>query len=163
MTADLEKIRAQLGASTPARARVTASFPRAQITAIVWNRQATTTGPLSPSFVPVPALDVFPGSVGRVVLTDRAGRYAGIVVTASAYAEELDSAAAIGPIAVARQIALSPDADVQQIMRAFDESETDDLAVIDADGKVIGTLSERFVRRRYTDEIEKAQRELFGE
>ena len=67
VTADLEKIRAQLGASTPARARVTASFPRAQITAIVWNRQATTTGPLSPSFVPVPALDVFPGSVGRVV------------------------------------------------------------------------------------------------
>jgi CIC family chloride channel protein len=103
------------------------------------------------------------GSVGRVVLTDRAGRYAGIVVTASAYAEELDSAAAIGPIAVARQIALSPDADVQQIMRAFDESETDDLAVIDGDGQVIGTLSERFVRRRYTDEIEKAQRELFGE
>jgi len=67
VTADLEKIRAQLDESTPAPARVTASFPRAQITAIVWNRQATTTGPLSPSFVPVPALDVFPGSVGRVV------------------------------------------------------------------------------------------------
>ncbi len=67
VTADLEKIRAQIGASTPAAARVTASFARAQITAIVWNRQASTNGPLSASFVPVPALDVFPGSVGRVV------------------------------------------------------------------------------------------------
>jgi hypothetical protein len=67
VTADLEKIRAQLGAARPAPARVTASFARSQIMAIVWNRQATTSGPLSPSFVPVPALDVFPGSVGRVV------------------------------------------------------------------------------------------------
>ena len=67
VTADLEKVRAQIAASTPASAQVSASFARAQITAIVWNRQATTTGPLSPSFVPVPALDVFPGSVGRVV------------------------------------------------------------------------------------------------
>lgn len=67
VTADLEKIQARIGASTPAAARVTASIARAQITAIVWNRQASTTGPLSPSFVPVPALDVFPGSVGRVV------------------------------------------------------------------------------------------------
>jgi len=67
VTADLEKIRAQLGASTPAPARVSASFARAQITAIVWNRQGSTSGPLTPSFVPVPALDVFPGSVGRVV------------------------------------------------------------------------------------------------
>ena len=67
ITADLEKIRAQLGASTPAPARVSASFARSEITSIVWNRQATTSGPLSASFVPVPALDAFPGSVGRVV------------------------------------------------------------------------------------------------
>jgi hypothetical protein len=67
VTAALEKIRAQLGESTPDPAHITASFARAQITAIVWNRQASTSGTLSPSFVPVPALDVFPGSVGRVV------------------------------------------------------------------------------------------------
>ncbi len=67
ITADLEKIRAQLDASSPAPAQVTASFPRSQITAIAWNRQTTTSGPLAQSFLPVPALDVFPGSVGRVV------------------------------------------------------------------------------------------------
>jgi dienelactone hydrolase len=67
VTADLEKIRAQLDASTPTRAQVTASFAREQITAVVWNRRGSTSGPLTPSSVPVPALDVFPGSVGRVV------------------------------------------------------------------------------------------------
>src|SRR5205085_5074820 len=32
-----------------------------------WHRQVATSGPTSDSFVPVPALDVFPGSVGRIV------------------------------------------------------------------------------------------------
>jgi hypothetical protein len=67
VTADLEKIGAQIDASSPAPAQVTASFARSQITAIVWNRQTTTGGPLTPSSVPVPALDVLPGSIGRVV------------------------------------------------------------------------------------------------
>jgi len=35
--------------------------------------------------------------------------------------------------------------------------------VIDGDRQVLGTLSERFVHRRYADEVEKAQREIFGE
>jgi len=36
------------------------------------------------------------------------------------------------------------------------------VAVVSDEGEVIGTLSEKFVHRRYTDEMEKAQRELFG-
>jgi hypothetical protein len=69
VTADLEKIRAQIDASSPAPAQVTAAFARSQIMAIVWNRQTTTSLPITftQSFVPVPALDVFPDSVGRVV------------------------------------------------------------------------------------------------
>ena len=35
--------------------------------------------------------------------------------------------------------------------------------MIDADGRVLGTLSDKFVRKRYADELEKAQRELFRE
>jgi len=31
------------------------------------------------------------------------------------------------------------------------------------DGTVLGILSESYVRRRYADELDKAQRELFGE
>jgi hypothetical protein len=67
ITADLAKIRSQIDASIPAPAAVTASFARSQIAAIAWNRQTSTSGPLTQSFLPVPALDVFPGSVGRVV------------------------------------------------------------------------------------------------
>lgn len=67
ITADLEKIHARIAASEPAPAGVTASFARAEITAIAWNRQTSTSGPLSQSFLPVPALDVYPGSVGSVV------------------------------------------------------------------------------------------------
>ena len=39
----------------------------------------------------------------------------------------------------------------------------DFLAVVNDEGEVIGTLSEKFVHRSYTDEMEKAQREMFGE
>jgi hypothetical protein len=67
VTADLEKIRRQIGASTPAPAEVTASFARADITSITWNRQTSTSGSLTPSVMPLAALDVFPGSVGRLV------------------------------------------------------------------------------------------------
>jgi CIC family chloride channel protein len=62
-----------------------------------------------------------------------------------------------------RDVALHPAQDVRTVMKIFDASEADDLAVIDDEGHVLGTLSERFVHRRYTDEVEKAQRDLFGE
>jgi len=48
-------------------------------------------------------------------------------------------------------------------MMVFDTNGADLLAVVGVDGEVIGTLSEKFVHRRYTDEMEKAQREMFGE
>jgi dienelactone hydrolase len=67
ITAEMEKIRSQIDASTPAPTHVSASFARPEIASIAWNRQTSTSGPLSPSAVPVAALDVFPGSVGTVV------------------------------------------------------------------------------------------------
>jgi CIC family chloride channel protein len=48
-------------------------------------------------------------------------------------------------------------------MARFDADQVDELAVVDADGVVLGVLSERFARKRYAEELEKAQRELFGE
>ncbi len=53
--------------------------------------------------------------------------------------------------------------DIVEIMRRFDASGADELAVLDDDRKVLGILSESFVRRRYAEELEKSQRELFGE
>lgn len=103
------------------------------------------------------------GSTRRVVLVDASGRYLGLVETAKAFDAKLDSKAEIGTLAIMVDVALRPREDIVTAMKIFDASEADDLAVVDDKRKVLGTLSERFVHRRYTDEIEKAQRELFGE
>ena len=103
------------------------------------------------------------GSTSKVVLTDQADRYFGIVDTAKAYDAAVAEDQKIGDLAMLRDIALRPTQDVREAIRVFDLSEADYLAVVDDEGHVLGTLSERFVHRRYADEVEKAQREIFGE
>ncbi|MEX6505119.1 chloride channel protein [Jiella sp. M17.18] len=103
------------------------------------------------------------GSATRVVLTDDLDHYAGIVVTASAYADSLDAAAPISDVAVLTDTWLRPEMDIVKVMAVFDAAAADELAVVAADEKVLGLLSETFVRKRYAEEIEKNQRDLFGE
>ncbi|MEO8456128.1 MAG: chloride channel protein [Sphingomicrobium sp.] len=103
------------------------------------------------------------GSTDRVVLTDSTDRYFGIVETAQAFDSALSTDAAIESIASLREITLQPSQDVRTVMRIFDLSEADYLAVVDDENHVLGTLAERFVHRRYAGEVEKAQREMFGE
>jgi CIC family chloride channel protein len=103
------------------------------------------------------------GSTGRVVVADDGGRYLGIVETTRGFDPDLDPENEVGALASTDDPTLSPADDVRSIMQAFDVSEAPYLAVIDDDGTLLGTLSERFVRRRYTEEVEKAQKELFGE
>ena len=103
------------------------------------------------------------GSTSRVVLVDAAEHYAGVVQTAAAYVEAVDAKACIGTLAVNIDVALSPDTDIARVMLTFDESGSDELAVLAEDRRVLGLLSEAFVRRRYAEELEKTQRELFGE
>ncbi|HEX6785181.1 MAG TPA: chloride channel protein [Sphingomicrobium sp.] len=103
------------------------------------------------------------GSTGRVVVLNDSGRYLGIVETTKAFDPGLAAETAMGSVAGTEDPALSPSEDVRSIMQSFDVSDAPYLAVIDDDGTLLGTLSERFVRRRYAEEVEKAQRELFGE
>ena len=103
------------------------------------------------------------GSTSKVVLVDAAGRYAGIVETAKAFDVAVEPDAEVGTLGTLESIALSPAQDVRSAIRTFDLSEADYLAVIDDNRSVLGTLSERFVHRRYADEVENAQREMFGE
>ena len=103
------------------------------------------------------------GATSRVVLTDDAGHYAGIVHTAVAHGEGVDPAACIGTVAVNTDAALSPEMDIVAVMKRFDASGADELAVLDAGRHVLGLLSEAHVRRRYGEELDKSQRELFGE
>jgi CIC family chloride channel protein len=103
------------------------------------------------------------GSTSKVVLVDLTGRYAGIVETAKAFDAAIGADAAIGSLATLQGVALRPAQDVRSAIQTFDVSEADYLAVIDERQAVLGTLSERFVHRRYANEVEKAQREMFGE
>jgi CIC family chloride channel protein len=103
------------------------------------------------------------GSTSRVIVVDEDHRYAGIVQTANAYVEGRDADAPIGSLASGQEVSLLPDADIQQIMETFDRDEADELAVVDADHKVLGLLAETYVSRRYAKELEKIQLGLFGE
>ncbi len=103
------------------------------------------------------------GATSRVVLAGDDGRYAGIVVPALAYAEGVVLSAPVATLAAPQDLTLSADADIGVVMATFDRTESDQLAVVDADQRVLGTLSETFVRRRYAEELDKAQRELYGE
>ena len=103
------------------------------------------------------------GSTSRVLLQDTAGRYAGIVDTARIHADTGPPDRSISEFAVLKDDALSPGMDINAIMQQFDESEADDLAVIDAHGAILGMVTEKYVRRRYADELDRTQKELFGE
>ncbi|KQM63294.1 chloride channel protein [Sphingomonas sp. Leaf17] len=103
------------------------------------------------------------GSTSRVVLTDAQDHYAGIVVVPTAYADGVDATAAVGTLATGHRKVLTPEMDIAAVMAGFDTAHTDELAVVADDGRVLGLLSESYVRRRYAEELEKAQREVFGE
>ena len=103
------------------------------------------------------------GSTGRVVVTDPIGRYLGIIDTVRAFDQDVSTDAEVASLASTDDATLSPSDDVRSVMRAFDVSEAPYLAIIGDDGTLLGTLSEKFVHRRYTEEIEKAQREMFRE
>jgi len=103
------------------------------------------------------------GATSRVVLIDDGGQYAGIAQIPAVYAEGLDPAMPVSEIAINVDAALTPGMDIAAVMTRFDASGADELAVLDGDRHVLGILSESYVRRRYAEEIEKAQRQLFGE
>lgn len=66
-------------------------------------------------------------------------------------------------LSILRDATLSPDLLIGGIMARFDESGADDLAVFDPGGHIFGMLTEKYVRIRYADEIDRSQRELYGE
>lgn len=103
------------------------------------------------------------GSTSRVLLTDAAGHYAGIVPTAAAFAPTLASEIAVGELAILKTAFLNPEDGIGEIMKRFEESEADDLAVISRSGAVLGILTEKYVQRRYADEADRALREIYGE
>jgi CIC family chloride channel protein len=103
------------------------------------------------------------GSTSRVFLLDDTGRYDGVLVTADAYAENIDPQAVVETLAISRDLVLSPEMNIEAVMRVFETSGTDELAVVDGERRVLGLLAEAYVVRRYASELERQQLELYGE
>ncbi len=59
---------------------------------------------------------------------------------------------------------LQPQMNVKDAMQVFDETESEALAVVEADSRqVIGLLTEAHALRRYAEELDNARRDLVGE
>jgi len=106
-----------------------------------------------------------PGSTGQVVVVDGQGRYAGLVMVAEAHATELWEDAFIFEILRHVDDILLPSMTVQEAVTAFDKTESEVLAVVDAPSsrRVLGTLSEAHALRRYLAELELRRREYIGD
>ena len=103
------------------------------------------------------------GGPGRVVLLDGEGRYAGIAPTAAAYLESHDPDARTAALALNKTVTLAPQMNIAEVMEMFDAAQTEELAVVDPEGAVLGVLAEVYVSRRYAKELEKVQQGVFGE
>ncbi|HEY0271471.1 MAG TPA: chloride channel protein [Sphingomonas sp.] len=103
------------------------------------------------------------GSTSRALLLDADKHYAGMVQTSSAYVDGIDEAAPISTLARHPDETVPPERNIAEVMRMFDRLGIDDLAVVTADGRVLGLLTETHVRKRYADALERSHRELFGE
>lgn len=103
------------------------------------------------------------GSTSRVLLIDANGDYRGIIPTAAAYVETLDPGTPLSQMAKQTEVYVRPDMDIAAILRVFEHFSVDDLAVVDENHRLLGFVSEKYVNRRYVEELERSQREFFGE
>lgn len=136
-----------------------------------WIRSLTAGRMMRPDIQPVPAAmsigafrHRFPlGSANRLVLVDAEGQYYGIIAPPSAHADGLDPNAPVSTVVSHRAAPVDLNADLMTVMARFDSDQVDDLAVVRSDDRLAGILSEKFVRRRYAEEMDKAQRGLFAD
>jgi chloride channel protein, CIC family len=116
-------------------------------------------------------VEEFPlGSRQWVVAVDAAGHYAGMVSVADAHltlsnGNGVAGSATIETLLKFRDSVLLPGMNIKEAADLFERTESEALAVAETlrDPRVIGLLTEAHVLRRYTEELEKARRELSGE
>jgi chloride channel protein, CIC family len=103
------------------------------------------------------------GSTSRVMLIHQDKRYAGMVITARAYMDGLAGDVPLKSLSQQADVFATPEMSISDLIALFDAHNADDLAVVSKEGLLIGQVGERYIRRRYVEELEKAQREFFGE
>jgi len=103
-------------------------------------------------------------------VTDASGAYAGLVDVANVHAEAAQQNGERDDTLTVEQVASQADSWVDihmrfdRLMPLFESRETELLVVVDekANKRVVGLITEAFALRRYRQEIEVRQRELFG-
>jgi CIC family chloride channel protein len=105
-----------------------------------------------------------PAQVRQIVLRDPNGIYAGIVPAATLHSFANQDEELLGSLAQQLDEYLLPTTPVREILKAFERSEADVLAVVDRSDHraTIGTLSEAHVLRTYGEELERRNQELFS-
>ena len=103
------------------------------------------------------------GSTSRVLLAGPEREYCGIVQTARAYDPALDPGAPVASIAELEDDAIAPSTDIAQVLDCFERLGTEDLAVVDGRGRILGVVTEKYAHRRYIEESEKTHSQMFGE
>ena len=107
------------------------------------------------------------GSTARVVAVDKAGRYVGIMIVADAYQPQVDAQSPDGtiePLLKYRDRFLLPGLNVADAAKVFEKAESEELAVLDNLGNrsVVGLLTEKYLLRRYAEELDKGLKDLTG-
>jgi CIC family chloride channel protein len=106
------------------------------------------------------------GSTQRVIVVDGAGRYLGIVLVPELHAAELDDGDrhTVSEFLHHQKDFLEPQLNVRDAIKLFDRSESEALAVLDNSTRaVLGLLTEAHALRRYSEELDRARRDLVGE
>ncbi|TAI66411.1 chloride channel protein [Bradyrhizobium sp. Leo170] len=105
-----------------------------------------------------------PVQVRQIVLRDAKGTYAGIVSSADLHLTEAAEDSPLGAIARQNDEFVLPNTSIREILKTFEQSEADVLAVVDRINHraAIGTVSEAHVLRTYGEELERRNQELFS-
>ena len=103
------------------------------------------------------------GAATRVIALREDGRYSGLIEVADAYGETItDDATTVQTILRHTDVILHPALSAGDAEALFEKHNAEALVVVTdlADRKVIGTLTESHLLRRYANELEKAQTDL---
>ena len=107
------------------------------------------------------------GSPSRVVVVDGQDRYAGIVSVPEAHALAREAASGEQPTLADLLRSpgdfLTPEMNAKEAAAAFDRTESEALAVLDASRTVIGLLTESHTLKRYSEELDRQRRAMVGE
>ena len=108
------------------------------------------------------------GSPSRVIVVDGEWRYAGIVNVPEAHAASREAEGEEPKLADVLRYPrdfLTPEMNAKQASAAFDQAESEALAVVDgeAERRVIGLLTESHTLKRYSEELDRQRLAMVGE